>query len=378
MPAAITPSEVRLLHTAVGETPAWVGRVVKATSAIQRWPAQLVALAFHWASFAYSAYAATKAAHKAGIVSPGLGFSDSPACAARASLFYSISCAMMGVDFLYFFVMMRDKELTSVWAAPTKQILRAAHKTLTEAPVMLLARLVLNWVPILVWLRDALGTFAPAFCLAFAATIGQNTMNALTFNFWAAHNGLSQSAFTARLVTGELTYEQAVSDFARVNSERKAVARGLRAARLTMIFYMLSMAVILYDFEIRPWAGLPFAIIYACNVISFVLMLEPFLALHDWPDELCAALMESTELAWGPSERTNFVALVSTTKVKITLWDFEMSPAFRTALPLVFFGWWLYFRRFSDRAAMGFPFDVACGVNHSSHIVCTASGCIYG
>ena len=46
-----------------------------------------------------------------------------------------------------------------------------------------------------------------------------------------------------------------------------------------------------------------------------VLSLDPFLSLHDWPDELATEVMESTELAWSPSDKSNFVVLVTTTRV---------------------------------------------------------------
>ena len=54
-----------------------------------------------------------------------------------------------------------------------------------------------------------------------------NLCNAMSFAFWAAHNELTQGKFTKRLVTGELTYEQAVAAYAEVNKERKAVASAL-------------------------------------------------------------------------------------------------------------------------------------------------------
>ena len=44
------------------------------------------------------------------------------------------------------------------------------------------------------------------------------------------------------------------------------------------------------------------------------------------------------------------------------LLEFEMSASFRTAIPVFFFGWWLYLtelRQFHE--FNGFPFDQACG-----------------
>ena len=71
--------------------------------------------------------------------------------------------------------------------------------------------------------------------------------------------------------------------------------------------------------------------------------------------------MESTELTWAPSDRTNFVTLVSTTKVHIAFFDFEMTPGFRTGICIFFFGWWLYITELKQfHAFMGFPFDQVC------------------
>ena len=77
------------------------------------------------------------------------------------------------------------------------------------------------------------------------------------------------------------------------------------------------MAIVLYDFEIRPWSGWPFFVIYVTQALGVILQFIPWLALHDWPNTLCAELMESSKLAWSPSDRTNFVTLVQSTKVRI-------------------------------------------------------------
>ena len=45
-------------------------------------------------------------------------------------------------------------------------------------------------------------------------------------------------------------------------------------------------------------------------------------------------------------------------QVRIALWDIEMSPSFRTAFPLIFFGWFLYMTELKQfHNFQGFPFD---------------------
>ena len=124
---------------------------------------------------------------------------------------------------------------------------------------------------------------------------------------------------------------------------------------------MLMMAIVLYDFEIRPWGGWHLAFIYAMAAISLVLQLTPFISLHAWPEAHGVEMMESTELAWSPSERSNYVALVTATKVHVKVFDFEMTPGLRTGLPLVFFGWFLYMTELKQfHGFTGFPFDQVC------------------
>ena len=168
-------------------------------------------------------------------------------------------------------------------------------------------------------------------------------------------------AFTKQVLTGELSYEEAVVAYTAVNKERKAVAKSLMNASNTFILYFLYMAIVLYDFEIRPWGGWPFVLVYISSTLMLVLAMGPWLILNDWPDELLFEMFESTELAWSPTERSNFAALIGGTKVKIHMLDFEMSHGFRTALPLVFFGWWLYMTELKQfHAFAGFPFDMVC------------------
>ena len=66
---------------------------------------------------------------------------------------------------------------------------------------------------------------------------------------------------------------------------------------------------------------------------------------NEWPNELAKEVMENTELehaAWSPTERCNFCAHLAATRVSVNIFEFEMAPTFRTALPAFFFSWWLY------------------------------------
>ena len=64
----------------------------------------------------------------------------------------------------------------------------------------------------------------------------------------------------------------------------------------TFILYFLYMAIVLYDFEIRPWGGWPFVLVYISSTLMLVLAMGPWLILNDWPDELLFEMFESTEM----------------------------------------------------------------------------------
>ena len=78
--------------------------------------------------------------------------------------------------------------------------------------------------------------------------------------------------------------------------------------------------------------------------------IEPFQQFNEWPDELAKEVMESTALTWSLSERSDFCAHLAATRVSVNVFEFEMNPTFRTALPAFFFGWWLYMTEVNFRA----------------------------
>ena len=334
--------------------PSWVARVLAGCAVLRQPMAQLLFTVMQLALWVYSSYGTVLAAHAAGLA-------DSLACSARASLFMFLQCAMMVVDGLALIALLNDKKLPSAWTS-SKQAAAAAHKSLSGFPAIYVVCMAILLPPLIWWVHDV--QFIPVLIALSLAAFNHNLVAALTVNFLAAHVEISQGKFTKALVTGELTYEQAVSDYARVNKERKDVASGLlKELSVAFPLYFLCMGVVLYDFEIRPWGGGPFFLFYVMNTIMMVVSMSPFLMLHDWPEELCAELMEATELAWAPSDKTNFVTLVSTTKVHVGIFDFEMTSGFRKALPLVFFGWWLYMTEIKQfHNFQGIPGD-SCGVN---------------
>lgn len=333
--------------------PSWVVSVLKYTSPLNRPLGKVLLTVLECCMFAYGAYGVTDAVQAAGFV-------ETRGCAVRASLWFVVASVTYPIDFMIM-LYTTPKDLPNIWTSHTKQTMQAAHKSLKELPAAFVVLLILSTVPTCLWLRDGLSIFAPALCVLVVGLLGHMLCNATTFQFIAVHSELSQVQLTRKVITGTLTYEEAVSAYMVVNKERKAVARALSNAALTFALMFLYQAVILYDFEIRPWSGWPFAVIYIANTLALVLTMSPWLVLNDWPDELIAEMYESGELAWSPAEKSNFAALVGGTKVKISILDFEMSHGFRMALPLLFFGWWLYMTELKQfHHFQGFPFDQIC------------------
>ena len=208
---------------------------------------------------------------------------------------------MSFVDFVATLFIMRDKDLPNPWDS-TKVSLAAVQKSVGEIFPIVVVGFIIQLGPVIAWIWTAIDHFICPMVLQITGYFIQNIFIACTYNFWTAHNDLVQINFTRRLTTGELTYEQAVAEYALVNKYRKAMSRALASASWSFQLYMLMMAVVLYDFEIRPWGGWHFALIYVMYAISLVLQLSPWFALHEWPNELCREMMESTELAWSPSD----------------------------------------------------------------------------
>lgn len=340
------------------DIPAWVGSVIRTTSGIRTLPGQLMCLALVIGLEAVVAYGFADASVAAGYV-------HAMPCGFRASLFLCLFAVMNVFDTAAMLRGMADKDMPSPWDQ-TKQAMSAVHKGFVESGPVVVVGMAIMFGPVVVWLWESGTAMIYPLVLQFVESAMQSLLGALTFNFMACHAETSQSKLLRRLVTGELSYEAAVAEYALVNKERKGLSRALRRFQFSFALFMLGMAVVLYDWEIRPWGGWHFALIYVVYSLSLILQLSPWFALHDWPDELCSELMESTELAWSPSDRSNFATLVTTTRVSIALFDFEMTPGLRTGLPLVFFGWFLYMTELKQfHGFAGLPFDQMC-FNHTS------------
>ena len=256
----------------------------------------------------------------------------------------------------------RNAALPQPWAHGDKLAMVSAKKALANVPVTVLVVLVMGFVPYIIWLRHALMPVVPAMILEVYCIVQHNMLNAVTFEFKAIYHDATQRRFVHKLTTGEFAYDEAIAAYSKVNTARKAVANGLMtSAGPFWVLWFCPQAVLLYDAELRPWGGWPLGVVFVTNILTVLLILNQFVGLNDWPDELSAGVMESAELAWSPTERSNFVAHVAATRVHVQLFGFEMSAGFRTALPLVFLGWWLYITELMQfHSFTGFPFDQVC------------------
>lgn len=344
-----------LINEASPDTPLWVSKVLSCAEYFYtRRSGIIIVTIFHFAGCALAVWSAINAAQT-------VGLAHSPVCAARACLFFELSCLCLFCDFLSMLVFNRIPELPTVFTA-SKQALALAHKQLVELPVMIMIGLLFQLLPVVVWLKGFTSGFSGSGVTILAVvlvTLPHNILNQLSFSFWATQNEAEQRRFEKALVSGHFSYDDAVTAYRTINASRRVLAKQLRLGAACFFFiFMISQAVLLYDYELRPWGSPALLVLFCTQTLAFLLFMTPWIGLHDWPDQLIEAMMDSTELAWTPGEKTNFAALVGATKTKIALFGFEMTPGFRTALPLVFFGWWLYMTELRQFHGFGgFSFD---------------------
>lgn len=275
------PTRTRALLLAdeqLPDVPAWVIKIANATKCLQSLPVQLILVAVEIVIWVYASYAASKAAFAAGYV-------DSLPCAGRATLFFSLVALMACVDFLVMVRAIGHIDMPNPWMF-SKQGAAAMYKSLSEMVISVPVYLLIFWLPLCLWLRDGFDEFVVAAPLCFVALVIHNLCNACTFSFWGKHLELTQAKFAKRLVTGEFSYEQAVAEYATVNLERKASAQFLSSSSISIGILFVSMAVLLYDFEIRPWGGWYFGVLYISQALSIILIFNPWLGLHEWPEVL--------------------------------------------------------------------------------------------
>ena len=334
------------------ETPAWVRRVVGLVAWCVRRPQKFFVAGLHAAGCIYVGFATVDTVQAAGLA-------HTRVCAFRAGLFYELTLLMFFVDFCAMLSTIGSPGLPNVLSGPSKPMLSLAHKRLREIPVNLVVAFLFQVGPVMVWFRRGLAEFSGAIVAIVIVSALHNAVNELSFAFWATFNDAEQKRFTEQLVKGELTYDAAADGYRAINAARRSLAKGLQwGGTPYLILMMLVQAVTLYDYELRPWSSPALLVAFVLVAVTFVFFMSPWIGLHDWPDELVTAMMDAQQLAWTPSERTNFAALVGATKVKICLLDFEMTSGFRTALPLVFFGWWLYMTELRQfHGFQGFSFD---------------------
>ena len=264
MPAPLQRGSTRQMLLADTErqmdAPTWVTKFIVLTSVFRRGPMFALLTLQHFACFAFWAYSIVHASFTAGLV-------HEKDCAPRAGLFAIVLSLVQPVDWLATFLAGRNEALPNAWV-PSKEVVTAVHRTLQEAGGAVVVSIVLTFIPVVLWVREGIDTM---FVLgAIAGVLGvtiHSVWIAVTFNFWIAHHELAQGRFTKRLITGELGYEQAVAEYATINNGRKAVSGAMKLAGPTMATYLLGMAVVLYDFEIRPWGTWPLVVFFITNAL---------------------------------------------------------------------------------------------------------------
>ena len=353
MAAPGSDMEAPLLGTADGDLPRWMARLQAASKPLYSTGTQLAVALFSAALIGSSAVAVAHGALES-------GHAHSTGCAVRASLYWVVMSVQVFADLISMFCFMHDPSLPTVYDADANT--EAIRRSFADFPTNFVVVLVLNLTPTLLWLRNG-GLAMGAIVVGLVALwLPIYLVATCQFSYLAQLATVSQEGMEKALEEGHLSYDAALDMYNEVKAVRR-VASSMLTKTCNIIFplYLFSMGVMLYDFELMPWGHWPLGLAFLTNMVAMMAFMEPFVGLNDWPDKFARLVMEARALGWTPTDRTNFVTYVKTTRVHVRFLEFEMGHSFRVALPAFFFGWWLYVTELRQfHAFAGLPFDRHC------------------
>lgn len=138
-----------------------------------------------------------------------------------------------------------------------------------------------------------------AVVLLLPVVLMHQCLNAVGFVYEATYTEQAQKAFAAMMFHRERgpSYEDAEEAYRRVNATRKELMRNIEnGGTLFLMPYLAQQALLLYDYELRPWGGWPLGLCFVVNAFTFMVFMNPLVGLNDWPEELAAEVMESRSL----------------------------------------------------------------------------------
>ena len=229
---------------------------------------------------------------------------------------------------------------------------------------------VMSWLmvvcPIVLWLRQGFLAYLPGVLVFSAAMVAHFLLEAVVSETQILFHNQQQHTFIQNLVCGRYTYDVAVEAYHCINSTRKVFADTVNTYQNPwFVLWFLGQGILVYDYELKSWGAWPLGFLYMAQTLAAVGWFQPWLELSEWPSQVVQEMMESRDLGWTPTERTNFAALVHSTEVTFKILDLSLGRSFNFALPFVLFNFWLYVTentQFNDFT--GFSFDQSCGARY--------------
>ena len=360
-----TPEEALLAGGGPGGVegaPAWVRDAARRGALLARAAVAAALCAAYAGGWCYAAYATASAVDAAGLAK---GW-----CAWRASAWLVCVGLFTFGDFaIMLWLVPRgfSRALPAPWHASAAAA-EALRRSMEQLPGNIVGSFVLQLVPLGLWVRNAEVKLVAALVLLATLTVMHQVVNVYVFVYMGVYTEGAQRRFEETLLRrGGLSYDDTVEEYAAVNDTRKALASALKGASTITYMFLFAQALLIYDFELRPWAGWSLGLCFLCNALALAFYMQPLIGLNDWPEELTRGVMESRSLSWGAAERSHFCAHVAATTVKVQYANYEMTHGARKAIMLAFFGWWLFvteLRQFHEYD--GFEFDKQC-IGNATH-----------
>ena len=274
---------------------------------------------------------------------------DTLGCAIRAELAPLLMCVAFCLDFMIMAWASTRGGFPTLWTDRSGKVAlecphcaKVVQRSLAQQPGMIV--FFIPWGVFLVcWLQPAGWGWGLVSMLGWVVSLPLAwLLNAVSFDFVAISLEIKQGEFIEDLLSGRLDYTQAVRAYNNLNSERRALKRVLSlTTSLQFVIFLASSGVFLYDFEFRPWSAWPLFMMYVIIGLLLMMGLAPWVEANEFYEHLATNVAESIDgdFLWPPADRTNFLALVTNTKVSFRILSFELSSGYYVAVASLLFGW---------------------------------------
>lgn len=301
---------------------------------------------------------------------------DTVGCAVRAELPYILFFVSMVIDFLGMVRIVRLEGGSHFWSASGGKALGCARVTsiarqsMGSQPAYLIMTVVVNSLWLVLWLAPGGGWEWEL--AGIVGIVGANffhlLVNGIQAEFMVCSVKDAQKKFEDELMAGRYDYNQAVRAYKEVNEKRRRFTSELGTSFNIALFLWLAAEInLVYDWFLKPWSSWPLLAMYVWVGLCIMGMVAPYVEMNDWPEQLSERVAEDIdgEFLWSPTERTNFITFLSSTRTSLEFAGFSFNKGFYLALFGYLVGWFMYIAELKQfHEFEGLPFDQACDGPH--------------